>query len=545
VLSERVDSVALGVVGKALLAISREMATNLRRSAYSTIVREARDFSVAILDVRGQIVAQAEMIPIQTGGVGVAFEALSQRGCLDQVTADTGFLVNDPFQGGQHLQDIFLFTPLFVDTRLVGYAASVAHHVDVGGAYPGLTAFATDTYQEGIRLPLAPFSVQRDWGQGFVEQIIRSNVRVPDKVIGDINAQFAANHTASERVNELCERYGVDFVLAVMDELQDYAERRTREGIRSIPDGVYRGEAFVELAPWKLDPARIAVTLEVDGDEISADFTGTDPEVPGNVNCPLASAISAVHAAVKGVLDERDIPFNAGCNRPVRIEVPYGTILNPRPPAAVRARMSPASRVFDSVISALAEAVPERVIATGFNTTTALALSHREPTTGRYRIIGEVLGGGWGATATHDGMDALDNPLSNCANVPIEALEIDNPHLRIESFALRPGSGGDGTFRGGRGFERVYAAASDDVLFAAYSDRHDSGAPGLFGGGPGAPGAFVLRRADGTAERLPCVASVTLQQGDSIAISVGGGGGYGPPENRPKPKEQETDVDVR
>lgn len=524
---KKIDPVALGIVGKALLAISHEMATNLRRSAYSTIVREARDFSVAVLDARGQIVAQAEMIPIQTGGVGAAFDFLVQRGCLDEVDPDTAFLVNDPFQGGQHLQDIFLFTPLFVDTRLIGYAASVAHHVDVGGAYPGLTADATDTFQEGIRLPLAPFSVKRDWGDGFVEQIIRSNVRVPDKVIGDLNAQFAANHTATERMNELSERYGVELVLAVMEELQDYAERRTREGIRRIPDGTYQGEAFVELAPWGLDPARIAVTVEINGDEIAADFTGTDPQVNGNVNCPLASAVSAVHAAIKGVLDERDIPFNAGCNRSVSVTVPYGTILNPREPAAVRARMTPASRAFDAVISALSAAVPERVIATGFNTTTAFALSHREPDSGRQHIIGEVLGGGWGATARHDGMDALDNPLSNCANVPVEALEIENPHLRIESFALREGSGGEGKFRGGRGFERVYLADADDVLFAAYSDRHDSGPPGLFGGGPGAPGAFVLRRADGSTERLPCVASATLQRGDSISVSVGGGGGYG------------------
>jgi N-methylhydantoinase B len=450
-------------------------------------------------------------------------------------------LVNDPFHGGQHVQDIFLFTPLFVDARLVGYAASVAHHVDVGGAYPGLTADATDIYQEGIRLPLAPFSVSRDWGPGFVEQMIRSNVRVPDKVIGDINAQFAANHTASERINELCDKYGVEFVLAVMDELQDYAERRTREGIRNIPDGAYRGEASVELTPWGLDQARIVVKIEVKGDEISADFTGTDAQVPGNVNCPVASAVSAVHAAVKGVLHERDIPFNAGCNRPVRIHVPYGTILHPRPPAAVRARMSSASRAFDAVILALAGAVPDRVIATGFNTTTALALSHRDPASGRYHIIGEVLGGGWGATAHHDGMDALDNPLSNCANVPVEALEIDNPHLRIESFALRPDSGGEGKFHGGRGFERVYAATSDHVLFAGYSDRHANGAPGLFGGCAGATGAFLLRRADGRTERLPCVASATLNRGDSIAILVGGGGGYGaPPVGSPdSPARQE------
>jgi N-methylhydantoinase B len=531
-LADALDPVALGVVGKALLAISREMATNLRRSAYSTVVREARDFSVALLDTGGQIVAQAEMIPMQTGGVGAAFEALYERGCLRQVSPDTAFLVNDPFAGGQHLQDLFLFTPIFVGERLVAYAASVAHHVDIGGAYPGLNADATDIYQEGIRLPLASFSVSRDWGEGFVEQVIRANVRVPDQVIGDLNAQFAANATASARLTELCERYGVEFTLRVMQELQTYAERRTREGIRAIPDGTYRGQAFVEAAPWGLDDVPIIVTVIVRDDEIFADFSGSGGQVDANINCPFASTVSAVHAAIKGVLHERDIPFNAGCNRPVHVNVPYGTILNPRPPAAVRARMSPASRAFNAVIAALADAVPDRVIAAGFDTTTALAFSHFAPDSGRYHIIVEVLGGGWGASAAHDGMDALDNPLSNCANVPVEALEIDNHHLRVESFALRPGSGGDGRFRGGMGFERVYLATSDDVLFAAYSDRHRAGAPGLFGGCQGAPGAFVVRRSSGAEERLACVGSARLGAGDAIVVRVGGGGGYGPPQER-------------
>jgi N-methylhydantoinase B len=527
-----VDPITLNIVGKSLIAISHEMAANMRRASYSTVVREARDFSVGILDARGDIVAQAEMIPMQTGGISQAFRAIAEDVDLNNLTLDDALITNDSFRGGQHLQDIFIYTPIFAGDRLIGFGASVAHHLDIGGGMPGLNATATEIYQEGIRIPATRFSVSRDWNGGFVENFIRANIRVPRKGIGDLNAQFAANNTATQRIGEMVDRYGADLVLEVMDELQNYAERRMRDGIEQIPDGVYQAEDFVDAHPWGLDRVRIAATVEVSGSNIRVDFTGTDDQVPANINCPLASTISAVQAAVRGIMHEKDIPFNEGCCRPVTVDVPYGSVLNPRPPAAVRARMSPASRAFDAVIRALSQAVPDRVIATGFDTTTAISLSHLDQKTGNYDVIIEIVGGGWGAAPTHDGVDAMDNPLSNCANAPVETIEVEHPYFRVRTYALAEGSGGDGRYRGGFGFERAYEALVDNVVFSGYSDRHSSGAPGLFDGLPGSRGSFVIERVNGQRETLACVASVRLNRGDVLRIVTGGGGGYGDPSKR-------------
>lgn len=523
----RVDPVTLNILGKGLIAIAREMAVNMRRASYSTVVREARDFSVGLLDAEGDVVAQAEMIPMQTGGIAQAFRGLREHVSFDNLSPDDALLINDPYMGGQHLQDIFLFSPIFNEDQLIAFAASVAHHVDIGGGMPGLNAGAWELFQEGVRLPGARFSVSRDWNGGFVERFIAANVRVPTQVLGDLNAQFTANFTARDRLQSTVARYGLPMVLDVMKDLQDYAERRTREGIETIPNGVYAAEEFFEGSPWGLGLIRIAVTVEVAGSDIAVDFTGTDPQITANVNCPLASTVSAVHAAIRGVIDEPDIPFNEGCNRPIRLDVPFGSILNPRPPAAVRARMTPASRAFNAIIRALAPAVPDRVIACGFDTTTAVSLSHLDAETGTYGVVIEVLGGGWGAGANHDGADALDNPLSNCANAPVESLEIDHDYFRVECFQLSKDSGGDGRFRGGEGFERTYVSLADGVRFAAYSDHHERGAQGVFGGSAGSLGAFFLHRRGAAQERLPCVAEAVLKEGDRIRIVVGGGGGYG------------------
>src|SRR5690606_16255159 len=304
----------------------------------------------------------AEMIPMQTGGIAEAVKPVRPRFDFTALTPDDAFLMNDPFTGGQHLQDIFLFTPIFVDGELLGFAASVAHHVEVGGGMPGLNASATEFYQEGLRFPASRFSRSRDWDGGFVETVIRANVRVPEKVIGDLNAQFSANNTAERRINELAARYGTPLVRDVMAAVQDYAEARIRAGISRIPNGVYHGEDEVEAGAWGLPPVPIRARVEVRDSSIHVDFAGSGAQVPANINCPYASTISAVQGAIRGVLHDDDIPFNEGCNRPITVSVPYGSILNPRPPAAVRARMSPACRVHNAIVRALSQAVPERVI---------------------------------------------------------------------------------------------------------------------------------------------------------------------------------------
>ncbi|MFD6053948.1 hydantoinase B/oxoprolinase family protein [Agromyces sp. NPDC060279] len=522
----------LGLFKSAFESLTREMAVNLRRAAFSSIVREARDFSVALADRRGAIVAQAECIPIMTAGVAIALQHALAELDVDALTEDDAILYNDPYKGGQHLQDIYLFNPIFLDGSLVGFAATTAHHVDVGGAYAGLSADATEIYQEGLRLPVSTFSLSRDWGErGFVRRIIEANVRVPDLVIGDLEAQLAANRIAQQRFAEIAARYGLEPTLAAMDELQDYAERRFRSAIRAIPDGEYRAADFVDGSPWGAGDIPVAVVLTVAGDEIVVDLRGSGPQVVGNVNCPYASTVSAVQSAIRCMISDTDIPFNEGCNRPITVLTEYGSILNPAPPAAVRARLTPASRVFNVVVSAMGQAVPEAAVATGFDTTTAFAISHLAAT-GDYQVVVEILGGGWGGCQAHDGADALDNPISNCANAPIESLETDYSHFAITEYSLVESSGGDGEHRGGLGIRRVYEALADGVQIAGYADRHRSGAPGLAGGEPGAVGRFRLTRADGRVEPITAVFSGTLDRGDRIEVLTGGGGGIGDPGSR-------------
>jgi len=527
-----IDPITLNIVGKAILAIPREMGANLLRAAYSTVVREARDCSAALLDRGGNIIAQAEMIPMHLGGVSHAFQALARKFALDEVAADEALMINDPFDGGQHLQDIYLFTPIFAAGERVGFVASVAHHLDIGGGSAGLNSLATEFYQEGIRLPACKFNVPRDWNGGFVEEFIRANVRVPVKTIGDLNACFAANYTGRQRLQEVVAKYGVATTRACMTELIEYAERRTRAEIAGIPDGTYAGEAFVEAEPYSsaLVPIRASVTVK--GSDVHIDFTGSGPQVVGSGNCPYASCHSAAQAALRGVLGDKTIPFNEGCNRPLTLEVPYGSILNPRPPAAVRARMNAAFRAYNAVMGAFAQAVPDRVLAPGFDTTTIVALGHLDRERSRYDVVIEVIGGGWGAGPHNDGADGADGPLSNCSNAPVEALEIDHGFFRVRAYRLRPDSGGAGRQRGGLGFERSYEATRDGVTFSGYSDRFKRPAPGLFGGGSGTTGRYEVRRATGEVEELKSIAGTTLSRGDVLQAVVGGGGGFGPAAER-------------
>ncbi|MGH3360478.1 MAG: hydantoinase B/oxoprolinase family protein, partial [Nocardioidaceae bacterium] len=513
----------LGVIKAGFDALVREMAVNLRRAAISSIVREARDFSVALTDRRGEVVAQAECIPIMTAGISLALKGLAQSIDLTTLTPDDALLMNDPYNGGQHLQDIYLFTPIFIDDgrELVGFGATTAHHVDLGGAHAGISAHATELYQEGLRLPLSRFSVSRDFDDpnGFVRQAIAANVRVPDAVIGDLRAQFAANATADQRLTELFRRHGARAVLEAMDDLKDYSELRVRDAVGRIPDGTYHATERLETSAWGGDTLDVVATVTVAGSTIDIDFDCTGPQILGNINCPFASTVSAAQSAVRCMLDEPDIDFNEGCNRVLTVRAPEGSILNPRFPAAVRARLTPASRVFNAVVRALGDAMPQRAVATGFDTTTAVAVSSLD-SSGRYEVALEILGGGWGGCADHDGADALDNPISNCANAPIEALETDYTHFEIDEYGLVEGSAGGGTHRGGHGIRRVYRATCDGVRVAGYADRHRLAAAGIFGGTSGGTGSFTIERADGSVETLAHVYEAVLDQGDRIVIQT-------------------------
>ena len=524
----RVDQ---SIITRALVATTQEMGSKLIRSAHSPIVREAQDCSAALMDRKGRVVAQAELTAIQLGSITHTFSH-----CLKlfppETLKDGDFLINnDPYHGGQHLPDIFIFSPVFFKAKLLGFSASVVHHIDLGGGAPGLNPNAGDIHQEGLVFPPSLYNLSHDWNGGPLERFIAANVRMPDATIGDINAQFAANLIGAKRLSTLAERYGPEQLTQAMDETLDYSERRMRAAIAKLPDGVYVAEAALDDDGLGDRAIVIRAQVKIEGEVIHISFDGTDGQVATNLNCPFASTSAAAIACAKSVLTDPDIPFNDGAARVITVDAPYGSILNPKPPAPVRARLLPSNRVFNSVMKALAQVAPTKVIAEGFDTTTPVCLSHFSD--GGYNIYLEILGGGYGAGASNDGCDGVDCPLSNCANIPIESLEMDYPFLRLENYGLRRGSGGVGQNRGGMGFERSYRILSDGIQFATYCDRFKTPAEGLFGGGKGATAEIVVEGQDGTTP-LKSKQAYSLKKGDLLIVRTGGGGGYGAREKRPK-----------
>jgi N-methylhydantoinase B len=331
-------------------------------------------------------------------------------------------------------------------------------------------------------------------------------------------------------VQELVRRYGRAKVTATMAALQDYSETRMRAAIRTVPDGIYHGEAMIDDDGLGSGPLAVRAAVTVAGDSISVDFAGTAPQVGINLNAPFASVISAAVSSVKSVLTSPDIPFNQGSLRPIAVTAPKGSLLNPNHPAPVRARMISVSRAWEAVMQALSLAAPERVIAFGYDTTTSFCLSHLGQA--GWSVYLEIFGGGYGAGVATDGCDAVDNPLSNCSNTPVEAADQDFPFFRVLKYALRADTGGIGAQRGGAGFERHYEILRGGVRLAIYSDRFRLPADGIFGGQPGATGGCEIRRGAETIT-VRSKDAVELREGDVIVISLGGGGGYGAPSARP------------
>lgn len=520
----QLDPVEYAILSQSLIAAAREMGAKLIRSAYSTILREARDGSAALLDARGQTVAQAELIPMQLGTIGRIFGPCAAMFPPQTLKPGEVLFINDPYSGGQHLQDVFIFHPIHVDGEVIGFAASVAHHLDLGGGSPGLNPTAVDVYSEGLIIPPMKIDLERDWHGGGFERLLRANVRVPQQTMGDFDAQMAANAVGVLRMQELAKRYGVDKLRATMAALQDYSETRMRTAIAAVPDGVYVGEDAVDDDGISDAPLPVRATVTVKGESISVDFSGTSPQVRTNLNAPFASTVSATVSAIKAALTSPDIPFNDGAMRPIDVEAPLGSLLNPRHPAPVRARMEACSRAWNAVMKALAQAVPERVIACGFDTTTSFCLSHLRPQ--GWSVYLEVYGGGFGATAESDGCDGVDNPLSNCSNTPVEAMDQDFSFFRVTDYALRPDSAGTGRHRGGAGFIRRIEILEDGTRLALYSDRFRRAPEGLFGGGTGATGWCEVER-DG--QRIPTRSKdqMELRKGDIVTLALGGGAGYG------------------
>jgi N-methylhydantoinase B len=527
------------VIGQALMSAAREMGAKLYRSAFSPIVRDGKDASTGIMDATGAAVAQSdELIPVLVGSLSITLRACMAADPPETLREGDFYMTNHPYRGAHHLSDILIFMPCFVEGRIIGYAAAVAHHIDMGGGAPGMNGGATDLYGEGLIIPPARWNYARDWQDGNLRRFIGANVRVPEQTLGDIDSQFAACFTGLARLRELCARYGTAVVEAAMAGQIAYVERRLRAAISALPDGTWHGEDFVDDDGLSDAPLPVRAQVTIAGDRLSVDFAGTAPQVRTHLNAPYASVVSGALAALKSFLTDPDTPFNEGAARAVEITVPEGTLLNPRFPAPVGARMEATYRAYDAVLKALGAAVPWRAVAVGFDSTTLLCLTCMEGD--RYRVFTELRDGGNGAWAEGDGADAVAGPLSNCTNVPVEAIDADYGFFRVEAYCLLPDTGGRGRHRGGHGSMRRYRILADGVRLALYCDRFRVPAEGLAGGGPGALGGCAVLR--GT-ERIPVRSKddLVLQAGDVVEMWTGGGGGHGAEAER-APALREADA---
>jgi N-methylhydantoinase B len=527
----RLNPVDQAVISQALLSAAREMGIKLYRSAYSPIVRDGKDASTGILDAEGNAVAQSdELIPMLVGSLSITFRSCAALYPVATLKEGDFYICNHPYHGAHHLQDILIFVPIFHDGVIVGFSAAVAHHLDVGGGAPGLNSTATDFYQEGLVIPPSKYNLAADWNdEGPLRRFIGANIRVPEQTLGDIDSQFAACAVGAARVREMCDKYSATTVRRAMAEMIAYTERRVRAAIAAIPDGTYAGEDAVDDDGLSDTPLPVRVTLTVKGDSLTVDFTGTSPQVKTHMNAPFASTVSATLACVKAVLTGGDVPFNEGASRAVTITAPKGCLLNPNPPAPVRARMEASFRAYDVVLKALGHAMPDQAVAPGYDCTTGFCLSHLKD--GRYRVFIELRDGGYGASPRNDGCDAVAGPLSNCTNTPVEQIDADYDFFRIEAYALRPDSGGRGRHRGGLGSVRAYRILEEGVRLAIYADRFRIPAAGMAGGEAGACGSCIIHR-DGGTIAVRSKDDVALRKGDLILLSSGGGGGYGDPAAR-------------
>ncbi len=524
-------AIEVELLRNALSSIVDEMYVALMKSAYSTNIKERKDHSTAIFDAGGRVMVQGESLPLHLASMLGLAEVVLERYGRDALRPGDVFISNDPFAGrGSHLPDVAFLTPIFAEGGLVLFVANIAHHADIGGMAPGSMAGGmTEIYQEGLRIP--PIRLVRE---GEIVQdifdLILLNVRVPEERRGDYAAQIASNRLGERRCRELFLRWNVDQVSEGGDAILAAVARRMRAGIAELPDGTYEFADVIDDDGMGTAMIPLRVRIDVEGDEIRFDFAGSAPQVKGNINVSRAGLEASVLYALKVLIDP-DGPTNHGMLDPVTIEAPEGSIVNAVFPAATAARAQTGQRIVDMILGALAEAVPERVIAAGNGANTTTTFSGTGPD-GRFYVYLETIGGGAGARAYKDGTDGVQVHTTNTSNLPVEALENEYP-LLIERYALVEDSGGAGKWRGGLGLHRVYRPIGHTVAFSGQGERHVTRPWGLYGGEAGATSHIAMLHDDGRREEL-AGKPPTLAVGEDAAISIvtAGAGGYGPPAER-------------
>lgn len=535
------DPITVEVVRNKLEGIASEMQQTLLRSSFSPIVKEGLDASASLFTVEGETLAQACAIPVHLGTLIPVVEKILELYPVAKMKAGDAFIMNEPYLGGTHLPDIAIVTPIVAkDGRVIALSAAMTHHQDMGGMSPGsVPTNAVEIFQEGLRIPPLRFRENGEYNETLVA-LIRQNVRIPDTVMGDLNAQLAACNVGARRISELVDALGHNMVGAIFEGLLDNSEQLTRSALRSIPEGTYSYVDYNDNDGIELDKRikfQVAVTIR-DGN-FHVDFTGSSPQVRGPFNAVPSGALAAACFAIRAVTDP-NIPTNAGCFRPVSLELPRGSIVNPVEPAAVNARTATIKRMAGCILGALRPAVPERVPADSSGEMLAVMFGGQRQS-GEPFVIGELIAGGSGAGLHSDGVDVIETDVSNCMNLPAEAMEMEAP-VRVHQVALRSGSGGAGKQRGGLGIVKEYEVLEGEVRFTHRGERHMCAASGSNGGEPGEMAVSRIFRTDGQTEEIPSKMMAVLQKGDRVIITTAGGGGNGPATLR---EQDLVDADVK
>jgi N-methylhydantoinase B len=528
---ENLDPISFEILKNSLISIAEEMGVVLRKSSFSPNIKERRDYSCALFNASGQLVAQAEHIPVHLGAMPYSVQAVLKE-FKDDLAEGDDIILNDPYRGGTHLPDITMVSPIFFKKNLVGFGANRAHHSDVGGVTPGsMSALSRDVNQEGIRIP--PIKL---WAEGKPNwqllDFVLSNVRTPDERLGDLRAQRAANLVSAKRLGELLKKSRVPTVETGMNQLIDYSEELMLKKIRELPRKSSSAIDYLDDDGFGTIDIPVRVKVTIGQQSITFDFSGSAKQVQGPLNAVYSVTLSAVYYVVRCVTDP-SIPANAGCFKPIQVKAPSGTIVNAEPPAPVAGgNVETSTRIVDVTLKAFSSIIPERVCAACQGTMNNVTIGGIDPRTGKYFTYYETIAGGFGARYTKDGVDGIHSHMTNTLNTPVEALESAYP-LRIKKYELVRGSGGRGRSRGGLSIRRDTELLAQGSTISLMGERQRHGPWGLSGGLSGAPGMYGIVRGS-RINRLSSKTTLTANRGDVLTVTTPGGGGYGTPGLRTK-----------
>lgn len=528
----QIDAVTFEVASAALQSAAEEMGSVLKRSSYSPIIRDMDDFSCALFTATGDLVAQADYIPAQLGAMSLVVKSVLER-WDGRVQPDDAYICNHPYRGAMHLPDVNIVTPIFSEGRLVAWAGTAAHHIDVGGVNPGSEGpELTELYGEGVVLPPLRLFVAGEENEELVD-LLTENFRDPLSTLSDLRAQRAACRLGEERVHELMRLYGTDAMLDVMERMLSVVESAVTRLLEALPDGVGEAEGSLDDDGRDGAPTRIHARIEKRGGRLHIDLSGSDPQTAGAMNIPWASARAGLVYAVRCVVAP-GLGSNDGLLRALDITAPKGTVVNPTPPAAVSIRHNSCQRLADTLIRAMYEIWPDRAVASSTVSFFSFNVGSTNPATGLPAVMADVVGGGTGATAAGDGLDGVDTYMSNVGVMPTEVVET-NYNIRIRKTEFRPGSQGLGTFNGGLGLVREYEILEHPQHATFYAEQTDARfAPvGAADGTDALATTITVIGPDGTVQDTPRKTSRILPAGSIVRVETAGGGGYGDPAARP------------